>query len=78
MRQAGAGYSGAAPDAGQWLSRAPSTSAIYERIRSQRDAAGLPPSHRGVRFTFSAENLHGGAEVSSTLRQWTASAGAPD
>lgn len=39
-----------------WLSRAPSTSAIYERIRAGRDGA-LRQQKAAQRFTFSAENL---------------------
>uniref|UniRef100_A0A1B6E2F1 Rho-GAP domain-containing protein n=1 Tax=Clastoptera arizonana TaxID=38151 RepID=A0A1B6E2F1_9HEMI len=39
-----------------WLSRAPSTSAIYERIRAGRDSA-LRQQKAAQRFTFSAENL---------------------
>lgn len=38
-----------------WLSRAPSTSAIYERIRA-RDSL-LRQQKAAQRFTFSAENL---------------------
>ncbi|KAG8287445.1 activation of GTPase activity protein, partial [Homalodisca vitripennis] len=39
-----------------WLSRAPSTSAIYERIRAGRDGM-LRQQKAAQRFTFSAENL---------------------
>ncbi|KAK7072793.1 hypothetical protein SK128_016473 [Halocaridina rubra] len=38
-----------------WLSRAPSTSAIYERIRKSHET--LRSQRGGLRFTFSAENL---------------------
>ncbi|XP_076053932.1 rho GTPase activating protein at 100F isoform X3 [Oratosquilla oratoria] len=37
-----------------WLTRAPSTSAIYERIRQSHENLR---SQRGMRFTYSAENL---------------------
>lgn len=37
------------------ISRTPSTSAIYERIRAGRDAIA---QQRGQRFTFSAENIN--------------------
>ncbi|RZF36635.1 hypothetical protein LSTR_LSTR007338, partial [Laodelphax striatellus] len=42
-----------------WLSRAPSTSAIYDRIRAASNAssAGTIKGQRAQRFTFSAENL---------------------
>lgn len=39
-----------------WLQRTPSTSAIYERIRANRDAALA--HQRASRLTFSAENLN--------------------
>ncbi|XP_060529396.1 rho GTPase-activating protein 100F isoform X2 [Cylas formicarius] len=39
----------------QWLSRTPSTSAIYEQIRASRDVLN---QQRAARFTFSAENIH--------------------
>lgn len=39
-----------------WLTRTPSTSAIYERIRANRDAALA--HQRASRLTFSAENLN--------------------
>ncbi|XP_042866805.1 rho GTPase-activating protein 100F-like isoform X6 [Penaeus japonicus] len=38
-----------------WLSRAPSTSAIYERIRKSHER--LRTQRGGMRFTYSAENL---------------------
>lgn len=38
-----------------WLSRTPSTSAIYEQIRASRDVLN---QQRAARFTFSAENIH--------------------
>ncbi|CAL4064152.1 unnamed protein product [Meganyctiphanes norvegica] len=38
-----------------WLSRAPSTSAIYERIRQNHET--LRTQRPGLRFTYSAENL---------------------
>lgn len=37
-----------------WMQRAPSTSAIYERLRQSRDAI---EAHRVAKLTFSAENL---------------------
>jgi hypothetical protein len=37
-----------------WLQRTPSTSAIYERIRTSRD---ILQSQAAPRFTYSAENL---------------------
>lgn len=37
-----------------WMQRAPSTSAIYERLRQSRDAI---EAHRMAKLTFSAENL---------------------
>lgn len=37
-----------------WLSRTPSTSAIYDRLKSNRDSSLL---RQKGRFTFSAENL---------------------
>jgi hypothetical protein len=46
----------------QWLSRAPSTSAIYERLRQSREAL---EAQRGVRFTYSAENLADKTRVST-------------
>ncbi|XP_065174201.1 rho GTPase-activating protein 100F isoform X3 [Atheta coriaria] len=39
----------------QWLSRTPSTSAIYEQIRASRDVLN---QQRAARFTYSAENIH--------------------
>ncbi|XP_037071158.1 rho GTPase-activating protein 100F-like [Pollicipes pollicipes] len=50
----------------QWLSRAPSTGAIYERIRQYRDAS-QPPARRGVTLTYSAENL--GADMALPHRR---------
>ncbi|KAK8729606.1 hypothetical protein OTU49_008561, partial [Cherax quadricarinatus] len=38
-----------------WLSRAPSTSAIYERIRQSHET--IRSQRGGLRFTYSAENL---------------------
>lgn len=38
-----------------WLSRTPSTSAIYEQIRASRDVLN---QQRAARFTYSAENIH--------------------
>ncbi|XP_069193367.1 rho GTPase-activating protein 100F isoform X5 [Procambarus clarkii] len=38
-----------------WMSRAPSTSAIYERIRQSHET--LRSQRGGLRFTYSAENL---------------------
>ncbi|GAB6026555.1 hypothetical protein CHUAL_012972 [Chamberlinius hualienensis] len=37
-----------------WISRAPSTSAIYDKLRRTPDSL---PSQRATRFTYSAENL---------------------
>lgn len=37
-----------------WLTRTPSTSAIYDRLKSNRDSSLL---RQKGRFTFSAENL---------------------
>jgi len=37
-----------------WMQRAPSTSAIYERLRQSREAV---EAQRAAKFTFSAENL---------------------
>ena len=37
-----------------WMQRAPSTSAIYERLRQSREAI---EAHRAAKLTFSAENL---------------------
>lgn len=37
-----------------WMQRAPSTSAIYERLRQSREAI---EAHRSAKLTFSAENL---------------------
>jgi len=37
-----------------WMQRAPSTSAIYERLRQGREAI---EAHRAAKLTFSAENL---------------------
>lgn len=39
-----------------WLSRAPSTSAIYDRIRSGKESM-IRGQRAAQRFTFSAENL---------------------
>lgn len=39
-----------------WLSRTPSTSAIYDRIRAGKDGM-LRQQKAAQRFTFSAENL---------------------
>ncbi|MPC72536.1 Rho GTPase-activating protein 100F [Portunus trituberculatus] len=38
-----------------WMSRAPSTSAIYERIRQSHET--LRTQRGGLRFTYSADNL---------------------
>lgn len=40
-----------------WMTRAPSTSAIYERLKSTRDSEGLLQAQKAAKFTYSAENL---------------------
>ncbi|CAL8093365.1 unnamed protein product [Orchesella dallaii] len=39
-----------------WMTRAPSTSAIYERLKTSRDS-DLLQAQKAAKFTFSAENL---------------------